>query len=365
VFSDPTIGEIADDAPESGTLEHIPNMSEHWSSTAARLLQTAACTVVVAWGIRAASHLITVFLLALLLAYAALPFPKWIMRRSKLGKGSAIALTVTLVGTFYLVMCSYLVNAGYRIMAKLPVYQARLMTIYEKVAPFLVAHGVPASNLTIETLFSPERIIGVARAVIPIALGSLSNGALISLLSLLFVAQLSETPARQSRLVAALTYYSSDVQSFIAISAKTGALTAVVNLVLLIVVGVDFPLLWCVLYFFLQFIPNVGSILAVAPPALLALLMLGWKSALIVAAGMILSNILAANVLNPILLKERANISFLEIMLSLIVWGTLLGFWGGILAIPLTLVLKKFAETSAPEEQPATGAGRSSIGPSP
>jgi predicted PurR-regulated permease PerM len=52
-------------------------------------------------------------------------------------------------------------------------------------------------------------------------------------------------------------------------------------------------------------------------------------------------------------------------MLSLIVWGTLLGFWGGILAIPLTLVLKKFAETSAPEEQPAMGAGRSSIGPSP
>jgi len=45
-------------------------------------------------------------------------------------------------------------------------------------------------------------------------------------------------------------------------------------------------------------------------------------------------------VLNPRLLKQGANISFLEIMLSLMVWGTLLGFWGSILAIPLTLVLK-------------------------
>ncbi len=321
-------------------------MSETWSSKLPRLLQAAACLVVVAWGVSAASHLITIFLFALLLAYSVLPLPQWIMRRFKLGKGSAIAFTVALAGLSDLLISAYLVNVGYRMTAKLPVYQGRLMAIYDSVTPFLAAHGIQASSLSTDMLLSPERIIGFARLAIPMVLGSLTTAVLTSLLSLLFLIELSEPPAKQSRLVAALDFYGSDVQRFIAIAAKTGALTAVVNLVLLVAVGVDFPLLWCVLYFFLQFIPNIGSILALVPPTLLALVMLGWQRALIVAACMILTNIVAATVLDPILLKEGANISFLEIMLSLIVWGTLLGFWGSIPAIPLTLFMKKLAATS-------------------
>ena len=238
-------------------------------------------------------------------------------------------------------------------MAKLPVYQERLTGVYDRVIPFLVSHGIQASSLSAETLFSPERIIGYARVLFPMALGSLTDGMLIALLSLLFVLQLADEPSRQSRLVAGLIYYGQDVQTYIGISAKSGALTALVDLVLLLVLGVDFPLLWCVLYFFLQFIPNIGAVIAVAPPALVALLMFGWERALVVAAGMILINILAANVLNPILLKGSANITFLDMILSLIVWGALLGFWGSILAIPLTLVLKKFSEKPRDEERTA------------
>ena len=217
--------------------------------------------------------------------------------------------------------------------------------------PFLVTHGIQASNLSTAALFSPDRVIGFARVLLPMALGSLSDGVLIALLSLLFVLQLADEPSRQSRLVAGLTYYGRDVQRYIGISAKSGALTALANLILLAVVGVDFPLLWCVLYFFLQFIPNIGAVVAVLPPALVALIMLGWERALIVAGGMILANILAANVLNPILLKDSANISFLEIILSLIIWNAMLGLWGSILAIPLTLVLKKLAEKPPVEER--------------
>jgi AI-2 transport protein TqsA len=299
--------------------------------------QTAACLTVVAWGVVEASGLITTILLALLLAYSVLPLPRWIMRRFSLSKAGAIAWTVTLAGLSYLLVLAYLINTGYRMKAKLPVYQERLIAIYDSMAPFLAAHGIRLSSLPTETLFSLDRIIGLARVVVPAAAGSLSTGLLIFLLSLLFLIELSEPTARQNSLVAALTRYGHDVQQFIAITAKTGALVALVNLLLLALVGVDFPLVWCVLYFFLQFIPNVGAIFAVIPPTLVAFVMLGWERALIVAASMILANLLAATVLNPRLLKQGANISFLEIMLSLMVWGTLLGFWGSILAIPLTL----------------------------
>jgi predicted PurR-regulated permease PerM len=56
------------------------------------------------------------------------------------------------------------------------------------------------------------------------------------------------------------------------------------NLLLLWVLGVDFPLLWCFLYFFLQFIPSIGFLIAMVPPALVALLMLDWKIALLVVS---------------------------------------------------------------------------------
>lgn len=134
------------------------------------------------------------------------------------------------------------------------------------------------------------------------------------------------------------------MQRYIAISAETGVITALANLVVLVAFGVDSPLLWCALYFLLHFIPNVGFILALVPPSLLALLMLGWKKALLVAGGLIVTQMLTDYGLTPILMKKDMDISFLEIMVSLMVWGFLLGPAGAILAVPLTLSLKKFIE---------------------
>jgi AI-2 transport protein TqsA len=93
-------------------------------------------------------------------------------------------------------------------------------------------------------------------------------------------------------------------------------------------------------------------------PALLALLTMGWQKALAVALGMFLTNLVSANVLNPILMKKSVNVSFLEMVLSLIVWGTLLGPVGTVVAIPLTLVLKRVFERSSTEvETPAMAPG--------
>ena len=319
-------------------------MTEHLPPTLLRLLQAAACIVIISWGVNQASHLIMVLLLSLLLAYCILPLPKWIMHRFKLSKSVAIALTVTLMGIFYLIASIYLAESVYRMMAKLPAYEENLKALLARVEPFLYAHGIQLASQTGAKLFSSEQIMGYARVGLPAALGLLSDRVLIGILSLLIVILMAEEEGRQTRLVAELEYYARDVQRFIAISAKTGAITALANLVLLAALGVDFPLLWCVLYFFLHFIPNVGFIIALVPPTLLALITLGWKRSLLVAGGLVLTNLVADYVLTPIFMKKGVDISFLEIMLSLIVWGALLGAASGIVAIPLTLVFKKFAE---------------------
>jgi len=116
---------------------------------------------------------------------------------------------------------------------------------------------------------------------------------------------------------------------------------------------VDFPFVWCFLYFLLQFIPNFGFVIALVPPSLVALLMLGWKRALLVAGGLIVTQMAGDYVVRPMLMKKGLHISLLEIMLSVVIWGFLLGLPGAILAIPLTLALRRAIEKPFTEAEGA------------
>lgn len=326
-------------------------ITEGLSDPLVRFLLVAACLVIVAWGIKQASHIIVLLLMALLLAYCVIPLPKWMMRRFGLGKSLAVVLTVTLVGVFYVVVSALLVESALRMKERLPVYEEHLKIIYEHIQIFFANRGYQIPAISTSDFFSSEKIIAFARMGVPKAMGFVSDRFLIALMSLLFVFEMAEEESKQNRLVAGLSYYGGDVQRFIAISAKTGAITALANLVLLVALGVDFPMIWCFLYFFLHFIPNVGFIIALIPPSLLALLTMGWKRALLVAGGLVLTNMVADYVINPIFMKKEVHISFLEIMLSLIIWGALLGPAGGIVAIPLTLALRKFGERFSTEDE--------------
>ena len=103
-------------------------------------------------------------------------------------------------------------------------------------------------------------------------------------------------------------------------------------------------MLWSVLYFLLQFIPSMGLLIAIVRPALLALLTFGWKRALFVIIGFVVTQMASDYILQPRLMKKSMHISLLEIMLALIIWGFLLGPPGAILGVPLNLALKKYIQ---------------------
>ena len=122
------------------------------------------------------------------------------------------------------------------------------------------------------------------------------------------------------------------------------ALRAVVNLatgtgvtLLLLLLGVDFPLLWGVLTFFLSYVPYIGLIVATVPPMLLALAESGFVWAVLVAVGFTVANALAENALAPYLVGRGLSLSPTVVFLSFIFWIWLLGAPGAFLAMPLTL----------------------------
>ena len=320
------------------------------NNQAIQTLKIAAYVVIVAYGIRMASHLLSILLFSLLFAYAILPLPQWLVRRFHFEKSAALACTLLLVIALDFVITFALVRTGVQMHARLPVYELRIQGLHQHINDFLGQHGIRSAEESVRGLLSPGRIMQFIQDIIPKTIELISDRILVLFLALLFLVALLDPEHGDSPTARKLANFGKDVQRYVATTAETGAIIAVVNLLVLTVLGVDFALVWCLAYFFLHFIPSIGFIASLVPPTVLALLMLGWKKALLVLACLVLTEIIGAYILNPILLKKGLKVSVIEVMISLLGWSFLLGPAGAILSVPLNLALRRFiagAETSA------------------
>ena len=316
--------------------------TECLTSGSMRFLLGAACVVIISAGIKAASDVLSLVLLGFLLAYSALPLLKFMMHQFHLRKTVALAFAVGLVGTLQVVLVVLLGESAASLKQKLPIYEERSHYLYQHVAIFLQSHGVNITNLLATNLSTSSEIVKFANLILPEAGRLFSDGLVVVLLAGVLLSMIAEDTERAgTRLI--LTHVQKDVANFIAASATTGILTALADLVLLVAFGVDFPLVCCVLYFFLNFIPSIGFVLALVTPSCLALLMLGWKKALLVLGSLVLTQLVSEYAISPLLLKRKGvKVSSIEKTLSLLWWVFLFGPVGGILAIPLTLAMKRF-----------------------
>jgi len=313
------------------------------TSGSMRFLLGAACVVIISAGIKAASDILSLILLGFLLAYSALPSVKWMMHKFHLGKTVALSLAVVLMGTLAVLLMVPLYENVANVKEKLPIYEEQAHHLYQQVAIVLSAHGIDITSLSASKLSTSSEIVKFAQLILPQAGQLFSDGLVVVLLGGILLSMI----ARETEKVgvrSTLALVGNDVANFISVSATTGVLTALADLVLLVAFGVDFPLVCCVLYFFLNFIPSIGFFLALVTPSCLALLMLGWKKALLVLGGLVLTQLISQYAITPMLLKRKGvRISSMEKTVSLLWWVFLLGPVGGILAIPLTLALKRFA----------------------
>src|SRR5215203_5204202 len=227
-------------------------------------------------------------------------------------------------------------------------------------------------------------------SVMATVLGTIA-GAILSFLGDLFLILvlvlffLAEGPAMMRRLQASVEGEHPRIAQLFAVGkgvTRQFALRAVVNLatgtgvtLLLLVVGVPYPLLWGVLTFFLSYVPYIGLTVAMIPPTLLALAESGLGWAIVVIAGVVVINVLAENALSPFLMGRGLNLSPTVVFFSFIFWVFLLGAPGAFLAMPLTLfivvMLNTYPEASwlaslmvaqeptPTEEVPAAGTGGS------
>jgi predicted PurR-regulated permease PerM len=104
--------------------------------------------------------------------------------------------------------------------------------------------------------------------------------------------------------------------------------------------GVDFPLLWGLLAFLFNYIPNIGSFIAAIPAVVLALIQYGWGAAASVGAGYIVIDMVLGSIIEPRIMGRGLGLSPLVVFVSLIFWGWVLGPVGMLFSVPLTMLVK-------------------------
>jgi len=310
------------------------------------LLINAAAVVVVIAGLKAASSIVVLVLVSVFFSMLAAPAVLW-LERKKVPAAAAVALVIAVfVGLLSLagVLVGTSINDFIR---AVPAYRERLSAQREAFLGWLGEHGIELPAVEWLQVIDPGAIMGLAGQLFA-ALGNLVGNSLLIVLIVAFV--LLEVPWFPQKFRAAFGESPASVEHFreilrnleryvllkTALSLATGAAVALWVGVL----GLDFPLLWGLLAFVLNYIPNIGSVVAAVPALALALVELGLGGALLVLFGYVLINTVIGNILEPRWMGRSLGLSTTVVFLSVLAWGWVLGTAGMFLAVPLTVALR-------------------------
>jgi predicted PurR-regulated permease PerM len=296
---------------------------------------------------QASSDILSPILLALVLAICTTPVMNWF---KKMGLSSGLAMIVTLVLDVILVVAVVwlIIQSVDNLAASLPEYQQRFTEIENSVGGALDSLGVDREATKADAVADPTGLIEVAAGFVGGLAAGLSNWGLIVIMGVFFLVEATIMPKKVESItkgepdpdVTGFVNLFDGLRQYMVINAGVGALAAVLNTILLAVVGVEGAVLWGVLSFFLSFIPSIGFLISVIPPAIMALVQFGWQTALIVVALYIIINFVVDNVIKPKFIQEGVNISASVTFLSLTVWAWVLGPIGAILAVPMAIIIQ-------------------------
>lgn len=313
-------------------------------------LLAGASIVIILAGLREISAVLNIFLVALLLAVTVSPLLNWLLRR---GWPRWLSLTITILVVIIILgfVTSLLGVAVNNMVSRAGFYQDKVTELYRTGLDSLAARGIEITEVRKLEVFSPNKIVTYTTKFIENVFSTFGNFFFVVLLTVFILIEFADITLKADRGVFAPNSWqrrsadvTNDLKKYVSINALTGLMAAIADFILLLVIGIDFAILWGFLAFLFSFIPNIGFILSVIPPATLALIQFGWVHCVIVVVFYLLINTVVDNVVKPRYLGKEFNMSILVVFLSLLFWGWLLGAIGAILGVPLTMIGKRLWE---------------------
>lgn len=316
------------------------------------ILLKLATLVVILGGIKLSAEIVVPFLMALFLAIVLNPLVSWLMRR-KMRRGVAIFLVVMVVLIGLALLIAMIAGSLQEFSEVYPQLQAQTEQKLAVVQHFAARFHVVISPESLAQRLDPNAVMNVATTMLGQFSGAMAQIVLVMMTVIFMLFEVHHLPYKlryalvnpQIR-IAGMHKALKGVTHYLALKTLISLATGLLVWLALLALGVKFALLWGVVAFVLNFVPNIGPVIAGIPPVLQALLLNTPLEAGLVAALFIAIHMLLGNLLEPRVMGRGLGLSSLVVFLSLIFWGWLLGPVGMLLSVPLTSVCKILMETT-------------------
>jgi AI-2 transport protein TqsA len=341
-------------------------------------LVAVAAVMIILFGIRSLAFILTPLLVAMVITICILPLPGRFMKRG-MKPGLALILTILLVVAVLALTCFVVVASVGKLAGMLPTYTANLATqptpfgassastATTGTSPIQASTTVTTTSLvqslesltgvsmnSLKSAVSPSQASGLAAAVVGIAAKAVMQ---VFFILFIFAFMLSAAFSLRDKTTVAgfgpdnpvmtkVQEFTSQVRQYMNLLTVVNLLVALGDTVFLWLMGIDFALLWGILAFLMGYIPSIGWWISLIPPFLLAWSQYGIQKAIVVLVAYVLINGGVQNIVQPRMMGKGLRISPLVVFVSVVVWATLLGGMGALIAVPLTMLVMKVLEMS-------------------
>jgi predicted PurR-regulated permease PerM len=315
-----------------------------------RVLLSLACLVIIIAGMREASTIIVPFLLSIFIAVmCGLPF-SWMRKRGVPSFIAIFAIFSVIAGVVFGIG-AYLAASMNEFLLQLPLYQKRIHLLIVMLIKWLRHFRIYISEKMILQYFDPGSIMDMVANILS-GLGSSLTYAILIMFTVFFLLIEASSFTKKvfmngasEKSLETVDRILLSMEKYIALKTWISLATGLLVMALLLALGINYAVLWGVVAFLLNYIPNIGPFIAAIPPILLALVDQGLGTASLVTLGFVIIKTIMGDILEPMVMGKGLSLSMLVVFLSLIFWGWVLGPVGMLLSVPLTMAIKISCES--------------------
>lgn len=345
-------------SPTTPTLGRSSSTARTGPPRALLITLGLAAAVVTVAGLKAIGDIVAPTFLALTLVITIHPLQKWLVAR-RIPRFLAATVCLVILYVVVLGLMGALSLSIAQLAIQMPRYQDKFVALYDDTVDWLASLGVDQAQLDrVQEGIDPSSLVGAAGKLVDQVFGATTLMVFLITVMFFLVVDAVDIPRRlaltarsQPALVGALGAFADGIRRYWLVSAVFGLIVAILDVVGLYFIGVPLALLWGLVSFITNFIPNIGFVLGLLPPALLALLEGGPGKMIAVIVLYSVLNVVIQVVIQPKYTGDAVGVTPAVSFLSLAFWAFVLGPLGALLALPMTLFVKTMLVDGDPRAQ--------------
>lgn len=306
----------------------------------------AAAFVIILAGMTQAQSIINPILMGLFLSIISAQPILWLQKR-KIPLGLAILMVILFEVLIFIGLAEVIGSSVADFSNNSGIYEDKMEKMWMSFIAALNENGIQFSGDSLSKIINPTKLIGFTSVIINQLGGLIGNTFTVFFLMLFLLFEL-ESFSLKTKAISKNTHVSlefldtigSSIRTYLSIKTMTSLLTGFIIWICLVIVGVEYAIIWALIAFLLNYIPNIGSIIAAFPAVLFALIQLGFGGAIWTGVIFLAINIFVGNVVEPKMMGKGLGLSTYVVFVSLIFWGFILGIVGMFLSVPLTMAIK-------------------------